>query len=289
MTYKQIKWTILFIPTITVGLWEYVRHQFLLPYISMDLGNWLTPLIVYLVSVTLLNKLFHMLERIRRELEQERTAKFALEARENLAKELHDGIAQSLFLLSVKIDRLEKSDEQQSQLQEIYNIRKTVHEVNRYVRQAISNLRYEDTAVKLMNLNEALDVEVQKIAKEVYVDIDVIWELQDEMLTPKEKVELLACIREAVLNIEKHANAAKGWVQGEGDKQNWRVMIKDNGQGFEGNPFQLTDRYGLNIMKERAEEMNWELKLFRDNHHTHIMISKRENEAVCEVNHKMKL
>ncbi|WP_018759670.1 sensor histidine kinase [Paenibacillus terrigena] len=289
MTYKQIKWTILFIPTITVGLWEYVRHQFLLPYISMDLGNWLTPLIVYLVSVTLLNKLFHMLERIRRELEQERTAKFALEARENLAKELHDGIAQSLFLLSVKIDRLEKSDEQQSQLQEIYNIRKTVHEVNRYVRQAISNLRYEDTTVKLMNLNEALDVEVQKIAKEVYVDIDVFWELQDEMLTPKEKVELLACIREAVLNIEKHANASKGWAQGEGDKQNWRVTIKDNGKGFVGNPFQLTDRYGLNIMKERAEEMNWELKLFRDNHHTHIMISKRENEAGCEVNHKMKV
>jgi two-component system nitrate/nitrite sensor histidine kinase NarQ len=240
----------------------------------MDVGNWLTPFIVYVVSVTLLNKLFHMLERIRRELEHERTAKAALEARENLAKELHDGIAQSLFLLSVKIDRLEKNKEQQSQHHDIYNIRKTVHEVNRYVRQAISNLRYDATSVNTLNLNEALDVEVQKIAKEVYVDIDVSWELQDEMLTPKEKIELLACIREAVLNIEKHADASKGWVQGEGDRNHWRVTIKDNGKGFEVDPFQLKDRYGLNIMKERAEEMNWELKLFRDNNLTHIVLTK---------------
>lgn len=65
MSYKQIKWMILLIPTITVGLWEYIRHQFLMPYLSMDAGNWLTPVIVYLVSVTLLSRLFLMLEGAR--------------------------------------------------------------------------------------------------------------------------------------------------------------------------------------------------------------------------------
>lgn len=43
MSYKQIKWMILLIPTFTVGIWEYIRHQFLMPYLSMDAGNWLTP------------------------------------------------------------------------------------------------------------------------------------------------------------------------------------------------------------------------------------------------------
>ena len=60
MSYKQIKWMILLIPTFTVGIWEYIRHQFLMPYLSMDAGNWLTPVIVYLVSVTLLSRLFRM-------------------------------------------------------------------------------------------------------------------------------------------------------------------------------------------------------------------------------------
>ena len=72
MSYKQIKWMILLIPTLTVGLWEYIRHQFLMPYLSMDAGNWLTPVIVYLVSVTLLSRLFRMLEGARATLEQEK-------------------------------------------------------------------------------------------------------------------------------------------------------------------------------------------------------------------------
>ncbi|MCJ8012478.1 histidine kinase [Paenibacillus sp. KQZ6P-2] len=274
MTYKQIKWMILFIPTLTVGIWEYVRHQFLLPYISMDMGNFLTPLIVYIVSVTLLNKLFVMLEKNQQELAKERSAKAALEAREQLAKELHDGIAQSLFLLSVKVDRLEWSEDKESQLQEIYNIRKKVHEVNRYVRQAISNLKEDVADVERANVSESLDVTLEKMTKEVHVDIGVNWEISDKNFTPKEKVELLACIREAVLNIEKHAEASKGWIQGAGDEKNWKVLIKDNGKGFDADPFQLRNHYGLVILKERAAEMNWDFQLSREDHHTIVQLSK---------------
>lgn len=142
MSYKQIKWMILLVPTFTVGLWEYIRHQFLMPYLSMDVGNWLTPLILYLISVTLLSRLFNMLESARAALEQERASKVALEARDQLARELHDGISQSLFLLSVKTDKAERSLAGSGHENEIQEIRKTVHEVNAYVRQAIAQLRY---------------------------------------------------------------------------------------------------------------------------------------------------
>ena len=30
MKYKQIKWLILMTPTVTIALWEYLRHEFLL-------------------------------------------------------------------------------------------------------------------------------------------------------------------------------------------------------------------------------------------------------------------
>ncbi|MCZ4149390.1 two-component sensor histidine kinase, partial [Escherichia coli] len=109
----------------------------------MALGNWLTPVLVYLVSITLLSKLFRILERYQKELEQERSAKAALEAREQLARELHDGIAQSLFLLSVKAEKLESDNSSEHHQQNVLSIRKTIHEVNRYVRQSITNLRLE--------------------------------------------------------------------------------------------------------------------------------------------------
>lgn len=101
MSYKQIKWLILIIPTLTIGLWEYVRHEFLLPYISMELGNVLAPIIVFLVTILFLTQLFDILERNQKELERAKALQAALEEREKIARELHDGIAQSLFLINV--------------------------------------------------------------------------------------------------------------------------------------------------------------------------------------------
>lgn len=90
MKYKQIKWLILTIPTITIALWEYIRHKFLLSYISMDMGNILSPILVFIVTLVFLRHLFSILEKIQEELRQEKTKKAALIEREKLARELHD-------------------------------------------------------------------------------------------------------------------------------------------------------------------------------------------------------
>ncbi|WP_233567853.1 histidine kinase [Cohnella faecalis] len=105
---RKIKWLILLIPTLTIGLWEYVRHAFLLPYMTMDLGNLLAPFIVLAVTLTVVRGLFSHLEHSQVALQAERTLSAALEERERLARELHDGIAQSLFLLAVKLDQLDR-------------------------------------------------------------------------------------------------------------------------------------------------------------------------------------
>ncbi|WP_247747522.1 hypothetical protein [Alkalihalobacillus sp. BA299] len=78
MTYRQIKMLILLLPTITIGLWEYVRHEFLLPYISMELGNLLAPVIVFVVTMIFLVKLFTMLEHIKEDLEKQNHKKLFL-------------------------------------------------------------------------------------------------------------------------------------------------------------------------------------------------------------------
>ncbi|MFS0873371.1 sensor histidine kinase [Paenibacillus xylanilyticus] len=260
MSYKQIKWMILLIPTLTVGLWEYIRHQFLMPYLSMDAGNWLTPVIVYLVSVTLLSRLFKMLEGARAALEQERASKAALEARDQLARELHDGIAQSLFLLSVKTDKAERGLAGSGHEHEIQEIRKTVHEVNAYVRQAIAQLRYVPGNAAVLT-GASLHEQAESLIQETVPGARIHWDLDSTFFSPKEQVELLACIREGLINVRKHAQATDVRVEAEGNPLSWSVCIQDNGVGVSGDPMHLKDRYGLRITKERAIQMGWSFTL----------------------------
>ncbi|WP_434748321.1 sensor histidine kinase [Paenibacillus amylolyticus] len=273
MSYKQIKWMILLIPTITVGLWEYIRHQFLMPYLSMDAGNWLTPVIVYLVSVTLLSRLFRMLEGARAALEQERASKTALEARDQLARELHDGISQSLFLLSVKTDKAGRSLAGTNHEQDIREIQKTVHEVNTYVRQAIAQLRYVPSPAADPEAI-ALQAQVESIINDTVPEANLEWNLTEVSFSAKEQVELLACIREALLNVRKHAQATKVEVHAEHDASHWSVHVCDNGIGIQGDPMLLKDRYGLRITKERAEQMGWEFLLNSKPGYTRMTIRK---------------
>lgn len=260
MSYKQIKWMILFLPTLTVGLWEFMRHSLLLHYVSMDLGNVLSPVIVYLTSLTLLMPLFRMLENNQEELNRERTEKAALEARELLSRELHDGIAQSLFLLSVQIDRANSRTSTLEEQEEIQEIRKTVHEVNRYARQAITNLRYPATT-EMSIFEDSMKARIMHIADETLtIQPSIKWEIPDRCLDSKEKIEMLACIRESLLNIAKHAKATVISIRGEeGLDQAWIVSIEDNGVGMKDDLSLYKERYGLRIMMERAHELGWQL------------------------------
>ncbi|MEK5445405.1 sensor histidine kinase [Paenibacillus sp. FSL R7-0331] len=275
-TYTTIKLLILLIPTLMVGIWEFVRHQFLMPYISMDMGNYLTPVLVFVFSVILLLPLFRIMERNQRELEQKRAATTAMKAREGLAKELHDGMAQSLFLLSVRIDRLEQNQKKGAvSAENVDQLKKTVHEVNRYVRQAIASLKVPVSGEDDFSLERSVQEQLKQIAGEVMIGVSLDWQLQADALTSKEQAELLSCIREAVINVRKHTRAGRVTITGTGDKQSWKVSIADNGAGFvHEDPFKVNGSYGLQIMRERTESMGWQLSLSSGPDGTTVEIGK---------------
>lgn len=274
MRYKQIKWLILIIPTLTIGVWEYVRHEFLLPYISMELGNWLAPAIVFLVTILFLTQLFAMIEQIQEELHASRTLQAKLEERENIARELHDGIAQALFLLNVQVERLSKQDAVPGD--SYYELKETVHRTNSYVREAIANLRYPPDPAALPWMQGIRNL-IAEIMRESEAAIRMEWDIREEDLTSKEKIELLACIREALLNIHKHAHASDVLISGKPlHGGGWECSIADNGIGFGEDRMNLPDHYGLKMMRERAQQMGWAFALQQTGQMTVVSIRKEE-------------
>ncbi|SFS49616.1 sensor histidine kinase [Paenibacillus sp. BC26] len=259
MTYKRIKWFILWTPTLTIALWEYLRHTFLLPYVSMDLGNALAPVIVMTVTATLLIKLFRMLESTNESLQQAKAAKAAFMEREQLARELHDGISQSLFLLSVKLDKLEQAKDNEAVKETAQQLRRTVRHVYEDVRQSIASLRSEPSRTDVQWMQA-----VREMAEELErggLAVELNWQLAEGMLNSKEKVELLAIVREAMLNVRKHANASCLAVHARPDSEGgsgFRCTIEDDGTGAEPAQLMAKGRYGIRMMQDRATAMGWQ-------------------------------
>lgn len=266
MSYKWLKWLILWIPTITIGLWEYVRHTLLLPYISMDLGNYLAPVFVFLITLTLLRALFVKLEHMQQSLQREGVLKAAFEEREQLARELHDGISQTLFMLSVKLDKLERAQTNSDVLQTTEQLRQTVRHVYDDVRQSIANLQAAPLPADLSWM-QSIHHLIDEIEQTSGIQTTVEWHMRDGLLSHKQKVELLAIMREALMNVQKHARAEHIVIRSEDESESgegsylFRCMIKDDGEGVSEEKLYEKGKYGVKMMQERAAAMGWQLTL----------------------------
>lgn len=270
MSYKQIKWLILIIPTLTIGLWEYVRHEFLLPYISMELGNVLAPIIVFLVTILFLTQLFDILERNQKELERAKALQAALEEREKIARELHDGIAQSLFLINVQVDRIAQSGQADDEL--IRKLKQNVHHANTYVRQAIANLREPAESDRIPWMQSVSSL-VSEIERESSLRISLDWRIKEDALSSKEKIELLAIIRESLLNVYKHADARQVGIVGEPTDDGWVVRIVDDGVGWSPE-HDSQPHFGVRMMEDRAANMRWQFSITRSDRGTAVVVRK---------------
>ncbi|MFO7262499.1 MAG: hypothetical protein A6D91_04135 [Bacillaceae bacterium G1] len=284
MSYQTIKWLILVLPTIIIGLWEYVRHAFLLPYISMDLGNVLSPVILFIVTITLTRKLFLIYERMQEEVRMERARKAVLEERERLVRQLHDGLAQSLFLLSVQIDQMEGKTPTPEQWNEM---KKTVRRIHDYTRQAMSNLK-TPLPEKGFSWTQMMRQMAEQFSQETHVpatvSVDEAGAAAEAALSAKERVALSACLQEALMNVRKHAKAQRVDVFfGERDGC-LCLVVEDDGVGFVGEPWNDKDKFGLHIMRERAQEIGWNMKLERDGSRTRLTICRSRLEEGGESN-----
>ncbi|WP_110934417.1 sensor histidine kinase [Paenibacillus bouchesdurhonensis] len=273
MSYKQIKWLILIIPTITIGLWEYIRHEYLLAYISMELGNWLTPAIVFLVSILLLTQLFRKMELIQKELNEAKALKAALEEREKIAREIHDGIAQSLFLLNTQINKIEQV--QVSDKITFEKLKKNIYRMNTDARQAIANLRYPVTPESISWMQGISSI-LEELERESNLKSRVNWDIPEELLSARDKIELFALIRESLFNIRKHANASEVQIEGHIADKGWQCLIMDDGVGFDRGEQLSSDRYGIKMMQDRAAAMDWYFNIERVAAQTIVMIRKEK-------------
>ncbi|PYI53109.1 sensor histidine kinase [Paenibacillus flagellatus] len=245
MSFQRLKWFTILLPAIVIGGFELIRHELLLHYLSMEVGNFFIIGLTLLLSYWFSNWMFRKIHRMNRTLAEEQARRAVYEERERLARELHDNIAQMLFFVNVRLKQ-GKTEEARS----------AVSEIDHHLRQAIFNLRSlpEDSVAFPDRLNRWL--REWSVISGVEVEQRIDWPETEPLFTPSEEVQLFAIVQEAFTNIRKHSEADRAsiaWTCDPGGR--WTLVVKDNGKGLRSGADDER-KYGLPMMRKRAADMN---------------------------------
>jgi two-component system nitrate/nitrite sensor histidine kinase NarX len=173
--------------------------------------------------------------------------------RTRLAREIHDGLAQTLGFLKLQAAQMEnllaanETDRLQDSLATTY---KVLSDAYLDVRQAIDGLRISPNGEGLSAWLKETCLEFEENTG-LRVNLDEF--PADEDLPPEIQVQLIRIIQEALSNVRKHACATQAWVSYRQIGHDFIIEVRDDGCGFSLEEIPSVSRYGLQGMQERSE------------------------------------
>ncbi|MCA9926069.1 MAG: GAF domain-containing protein, partial [Anaerolineales bacterium] len=202
-------------------------------------------------------------ENVRMYKQLEKTA--ALEERQRIAADMHDGLAQTLSYLSLKTDRaleLLESDKVTAVFDLFQQIQNAIARAIVDVRRSIASL--QEAPQPRQSVQDALAQVIKDYAK----DNEIIPTMHTTITTPlflptDETGQLICVVQEALINARKHGNAKNITVLLKKTNSHWQITVEDDGQGFDVDLVSANgnDHFGLSIMQARAAQISGTLSI----------------------------
>lgn len=262
------KWLMIVIPPVTVA----VGHSLLGPRLGLAhrLGDpAATVLVTVLVASLALVVAYTFVEtlfRILRGLQAEAVAReqdilimnAVLQERERLSRELHDGVAQLVAYLLLRLDTIRElvgADRPQEAEAELERLRGVADEIYADIGESIAGLR---TDVAAHGLIRVLQDYVDQFEERNQIRLHLRTDNTADQLSPLAALQLFRLIQEALTNVRKHAGAREATVTltATGPDQ-LSVVIADDGRGFVSSSQRdgQARPLGLTSMRERVESL----------------------------------
>lgn len=184
----------------------------------------------------------------------------ALEERQRLARELHDGVSQTLSsakLIADVVPRIWERNPEKAE-QALTQLRQLTQGALAEMRMLLMELRPE--ALLEAELVDLLRQAVQVTSSRTGTPVSLVANAQKCSLPPEVKFALYRIAQEALNNVAKHANAERVEVHLNCQPERVTLRIWDNGRGFEMDNIP-SGHFGIAIMHERASEIGASLNM----------------------------
>ncbi len=175
-----------------------------------------------------------------------------VEERTRLAREIHDGLAQTLAFLKIQAAQMQNyltrgdTERLTSTLQANY---RTLSDAYLDARQAIDNLRRTPSA----SLKDWIGQVAVDFEQGTGTKVDLTGFSLSLDYPPNYQAHLIRIVQEALSNVRKHARASVVAIRGMRVGADAVIEVIDNGVGFSPEQVDAATRYGLRGMQERAD------------------------------------
>jgi len=216
-------------------------------------------------QLLLLHDITEHRQALARILEQQE-AVATLRERERLARELHDGIGQTLGYVGLQAQaalkwvrggNMEKAESLLGRLTDV------AHEAHADVRESILNLQAD--SLKGWSLIPTLRSYLEKYQANygITTRLAIADNIAEDAFEPAVGVQLMRVVQEALSNSRRHGGASSVEVTIGIDGSQAHVVITDDGRGFDGSRLGVTDgsHFGLTFMRERMQQIGGSMEI----------------------------
>ena len=199
---------------------------------------------------------------VRARLSQQAVELAAVEERNRLAREIHDTLAQGLTAITLHLEAAQalaerKPEAAQRKIAQALGLARTNLEE---ARRSVLNLRA--APLEGRTLPEALKLLAQQFVEETGIVVTTALDTQSRLSSPRE-TGLYRIVQEALSNVRKHASAGRVHIHLQQTQAELRLVIEDDGTGFEPEHVTptATSGFGITGMSERAHLLGGKLTI----------------------------
>jgi signal transduction histidine kinase len=184
-----------------------------------------------------------------------------VDERERIGKDLHDGIIQRLYGISLSLEDVELlMDEDPAEA--ALRVDRAIDAMNAAIadlRQFVVGLRPE--LVDRSDARRMLAGLAEQVRQGHVIEVEVDVPDAAIALSPHVRGELLHIAREALSNVTRHARASTAWISLTSDDATVRLEIADDGQGFAVDSVPPAGHFGLVNMADRAAALGGTIEI----------------------------
>jgi signal transduction histidine kinase len=169
----------------------------------------------------------------------------AAQERARLARELHDGVVQSLVSLDLELELLRRTPVERwtAAPEQLHGMQEQLRTQVRELRALMQHARGQD--VEAARLPAVLAEIVQRFGRETGMIVNCVSEVSDLRLPARVCGEIVRIVQEALVNVKRHSGARHVDVRLLDDEDDLKLHVQDDGRGF---PISWAAPAGTNVL-----------------------------------------